>query len=286
MRFQRLIQFVATSSATPSMRVRLGDVMSGRVQPQSTAEECAVQDFTHLSLLDLNEAWVTQSSAQLYSKAPSKWDPEQHLLRHDALTSSEEGARSNARLLWNRHLQRTIGCRTFLSTPTLSVTAFVLPAGTQLDLHDHPGMTVLQALLVGNLSALSLDWVDALPSAGHGANGSHSGAEGVVVHSGLLKEGARQVILPTEGGVLHHLSNPAVECSHSEVTVFVDFITPPYFSPPECAHCTYYKVAATSGSPTIDPQSFARLTRGDRVWLAPDHAFSGPAMEAIIPVQL
>ncbi|CUF18718.1 Hypothetical protein, putative [Bodo saltans] len=265
--------------------------MSHRVPPQCAEEACALSDFTQLSMTDLNEAaWVTQSSGEAYSRNPTSWDSEQHVLLPAQLTSSDEVTRMNAQRAWNRNL-RTIGTRTFLSTPTLSVTAFVLPAGTQLDLHDHPGMTVLQALVVGNLSALSLDWADSSLTQKEAPT-----REGVVVHSGILNEGDRHVIRPSEGGVLHHLSslhdqqqssssNSNDRGGSSGITVFVDFITPPYFAPPACSLCTYYKLSATKGGEAMAPRSYtSSLTKGDKVWLTPDHTYDGPDMVPLIPV--
>lgn len=277
MKLRRLIDYVSTNAISQRQLARLGEVMTLRAPSKSLVEDEAVQDMATLSCSDVG-AWVSHTSALEFQKERQTWRPEDHLLDLASLTSSSKSVRDDAHRVWARRIKKTIACCTLHSSPQLSVTAFVLPRGTQLDLHDHPGMTVLQVLLHGDMSVLSVDWADS-----GNARDQHGGRKGIVLQAETMKSGERHVILPSGGGVVHQLSNPEGEAS-SEYAVFVDFITPPYNTPPGNLSCTYYTLDTTLVSSQGIPKALHGLSKGDEVWLRPNHAFGGPEMEVLLPV--
>jgi hypothetical protein len=274
MRLERLINYVSKNAATPTLRSRLGDIMScGKLTTSTAIEEEVMRDFSALSCSDVG-SWITQSSAIELKMRQDSWRPQEHILNLSALASKGNSATHEAvRRVWATRLRGTIGCCTLHHSRDLSVTVFVLPQGTQLDLHDHCGMTVWQCLLFGNMEVLGIDWTEA--SAQGGAIATDAGRQGVVVQSGVMQQGARHVILPSGGGVVHRVSNPAG--SDSEYSVFIDFITPPYYTPPKNTTCTYFQLVSES--------PHTPLSNGDRVSLKPNPTFSGPDMEALIPIR-
>ena len=126
----------------------------------------------------------------------------------------------------------------------VSMGIFLLPAGSRIPLHCHPGMTVVSKVLCGALHVTSYDWVGERIIQ---RDGSCRG-EGVEVFDGVVgrrvessessessvRPETTRILFPSSGGNLHRfraVSNCAV----------LDVICPPY-DVKEGRTCTYYRV--------------------------------------------
>lgn len=140
----------------------------------------------------------------------------------------------------------TISTLTIAHSKVASVTIFALPPGAALPLHDHPGMHVWCRMLHGRMHDVSLDWAN------------ETIREAQVVHNGYCDPAAEpKLIEPDQGGVLHQFTADA------EIgAVFIDVVSPPYYSPPDYRDCTYLKPADAA----VD---LAAATVGQRVLLEP-----------------
>ncbi|CAG9462335.1 unnamed protein product [Pedinophyceae sp. YPF-701] len=107
---------------------------------------------------------------------------------------------------------------------------FCMPAGVQIPLHDHPGMTVMSRLLYGKMRVLSADLVDGPRAAPHDACGvlkaRLKGLRTVTAPAATMR------LDPNGGGNIH---------SFYAVTdaAILDILAPPY-DPAANRGCTYY----------------------------------------------
>jgi PCO_ADO len=125
-------------------------------------------------------------------------------------------------------------------SPALSVGVFLLPAGSKIPLHNHPGMTVISRLLYGKLELQSYDWVAS------NAGSAAEGGECVRTRSSVLTGPAPAVALYANRGNVHEL-HALTDCA------VLDVLAPPY-SAREGRDCTYYQVEEREG---------------ERLWLRP-----------------
>lgn len=119
---------------------------------------------------------------------------------------------------------------------TLSLGIFLLPAGTRIPLHNHPGMTVLSRVLYGQLHVTSYDWRD------H-ASDSDPGTPRAAVPVLDVVQGSNDVpvvLFPTFGGNIHQF-DAVTDCA------VLDLLSPPY-STDDGRDCTYYRVTTTTGN--------------------------------------
>lgn len=118
----------------------------------------------------------------------------------------------------------------------VSLGIFCLPKGACIPLHNHPGMTVLSRVLVGELHVLSFDWApedaDAAPGPGRAARR--------VLNRVLRAGDMPAMLLPESNGNIHQFMAVS-DCA------VLDLLTPPY-DMDEGRDCTYYRVVDAQGS--------------------------------------
>lgn len=145
----------------------------------------------------------------------------------------------------------------------VSLGIFCLPKGARIPMHNHPGMTVLSRVLIGELHVLSFDW------ARTGVPTSAPGIPGRPAHKvldTLLRAGdLPAMLLPESDGNMHQFT-AKTDCA------VLDLLTPPY-SMDEGRDCTYYRVHKQEDPnggyylvETEPPRDFVVGTRGGS-WL-------------------
>jgi len=111
--------------------------------------------------------------------------------------------------------------RLLFERPDLHASLFLVPAGRELPLHDHPGMTVLLRVLAGRLEIRSFDWVPGSPGFARARPARTVGPRDCC-----------DVLGPRDGN-LHHLRA-------LEDTAFVDLFSP-YYDEEAGRPCTYFR---------------------------------------------
>ena len=136
--------------------------------------------------------------------------------------------------------QRSIGTVCFSENVCHSLVLFALPAHTTIPLHDHPSMHVLLRVLCGRIKIRAFDPIGSCVA--KKITGTSSGppfGNSVAVHCVYdrwvsSEENVLQIHPNAKGGVFHEIS------TQDEVGVFIDYITPPYYTAPLHLPCTYY----------------------------------------------
>ena len=145
----------------------------------------------------------------------------------------------------------------------VSMGIFLLPAGSRIPLHDHPGMTVVSRVLRGSLHVRSYDW--AAGCCGETGPRRPGGGDAVRVFDGLVGSGTERetsVLFPGSNGNVHAFE--AVE----DCAVF-DVICPPY-NAAAGRPCTYYQAVGLSdesGAGGAGGAGGLARAQGDRVEL-------------------
>jgi len=83
-------------------------------------------------------------------------NPMSFLRRTSPLPPAPAAAMSQGAYAWEA--QRTIRYLGVYEDDDCTIGVFCIPAGSQIPLHDHPGMTVVSRVLVGSLRVTSYDW--------------------------------------------------------------------------------------------------------------------------------
>ena len=142
----------------------------------------------------------------------------------------------------------------------VSMGIFLLPAGSRIPLHDHPGMTVVSRVLRGSLHVRSYDW--AAGSCGETGPRRPGGGDAVRVFDGLVGSGTERetsVLFPGSNGNVHAFE--AVEdCA------VLDVICPPY-NAAAGRPCTYYQAVGLSVELGAGGAGGLARAQGDRVEL-------------------
>ncbi|HXU32623.1 MAG TPA: hypothetical protein VN851_18805 [Thermoanaerobaculia bacterium] len=111
--------------------------------------------------------------------------------------------------------------RLLFERPDLHASLFLVPAGRELPLHDHPEMTVLLRVLAGRLEIRSFDWLPDRPGLARPRPARTVGPAD------------RCDILRPRDGNLHHLRA-------LEDTAFVDLFSP-YYDEAAGRPCSYFR---------------------------------------------
>ena len=126
--------------------------------------------------------------------------------------------------------------RLLFERPNLHASLFLVPAGRELPLHDHPEMTVLLRVLAGRMEISSFDWVPDSPGLARPRPPRTVGAADRC-----------DVLRPADGN-LHRLR--ALEDS-----AFVDLFSP-YYDEAAGRPCTYYR---PDGEVEVDRERRVRM---------------------------
>lgn len=118
-------------------------------------------------------------------------------------------------------------CMNICSTPNFNIALFIIPAGSGIPLHDHPNMTVLSKLVMGEMNIRSFSPVEA--------------ASVTNTFPAVVKENKKHTSLdptwfltPSEGNI--HEFEALSGC------VVFDILLPPYDDPER--PCTYFRAEA------------------------------------------
>ena len=144
----------------------------------------------------------------------------------DLLTAAEVGLEPHRALPTGS----PIGYYHVYKDPSLSIGIFVIPAGSGIPLHDHPGMTVLSRVVAGRVTVTSYDVVgDASPGGTlHAVRGDAK----------TLDAGAAATLFAGRANLHSLVAGP-------DGAIVLDVISPPYTD--ETRKCRYYAVAGAAG---------------------------------------
>ena len=131
----------------------------------------------------------------------------------------------------------------------LEATAFILPPGTGIPLHDHRGMHVLSVLLSGQLTVHSASPLEAAPP------GLQASVPASTSAPAVKSVGDTWSLSPSSGNV-HAFEHPS--CG-TEPAMVLEFLLPPYAPH---APCTYYQASQEQGNE-------GRWVEGGEVSLSP-----------------
>ncbi|HEV7671235.1 MAG TPA: hypothetical protein VGS22_22180 [Thermoanaerobaculia bacterium] len=126
--------------------------------------------------------------------------------------------------------------RVLFERPAIHASLFLVPAGRELPLHDHPEMTVLLRVLAGRLEISSFDWIPGRPGFARARPARR------------LSPGDRCDVLGPRDGNLHHLRA-------LEDTAFVDLFSP-YYDEAAGRPCSYFR---QDGEVEIDGERCVRM---------------------------
>uniref|UniRef100_A0A453JJM5 cysteine dioxygenase n=1 Tax=Aegilops tauschii subsp. strangulata TaxID=200361 RepID=A0A453JJM5_AEGTS len=160
--------------------------------------------------------------------------------RHARMRPEDVGLSSDMPFFRNRDAPATEGTpaithTTIYKSEKFSMVLFFLPTNAVIPLHNHPGMTVFNKLLIGSMHAKSYDWADPddppNESDASSADGQLRLAQ-LVVDDVFTAPCDTSVLFPTAGGNMHRFRAVAP-------SAFLDILGPPY-SIEEDRDCTYY----------------------------------------------
>ncbi|KAF5475760.1 hypothetical protein F2P56_007535 [Juglans regia] len=134
---------------------------------------------------------------------------------------------------------------TIYKCDNFSLCMFFLPATGVIPLHNHPGMTVFNKLLLGTMHIKSYDWVDPVDS-DSSVQSSQLRLAKLKADSVFTAPCDTSVLYPTTGGNIHAFT-AITPCA------VLDVLGPPY-SNKDGRDCSFYKdhpYAASTGETTV-----------------------------------
>lgn len=199
------------------------------------------------------QAWTCMHKAETYGevvpyeayesflRARSTFPIRDHVFPLMAFRSSAKSTTSHL-LPQQQRSSSVIRTCTYFDSPQFSLNVFCLPPHSQLDLHDHPTMSVWQAVLCGELHSLRMDYAERQWNTSAVAPAT---AEVIVCGNSVQTNQSEAALFHAEtgGGVLHLIRNP----SSTEWLVFVDLISLPYGSTvkQQTLDCSYFDVVSS-----------------------------------------
>ncbi|VAI26743.1 unnamed protein product [Triticum turgidum subsp. durum] len=152
---------------------------------------------------------------------------------------------------------------TIYKSEKFSMVLFFLPTNAVIPLHNHPGMTVFNKLLIGSMHAKSYDWADPDDPANESGASSPDGKlrlAQLIVDDVFTAPCDTSVLFPTAGGNMHRFRAVAP-------SAFLDILGPPY-SIEEDRDCTYYTDIPYSQHPMTSNELIGDEQEGRRLaWL-------------------
>lgn len=125
---------------------------------------------------------------------------------------------------------KNIYASTLFQNHNVSLCWFLLPPGTLLALHDHPSMEVYQRVLFGEVEICEVN-VDNPSVSREGSHGTFSRKAMRANHNSSLSS----CVLAPKKQLFHEVRN-----NSSKPALFIDLISPPYYTPPLNIACTYF----------------------------------------------
>lgn len=123
-------------------------------------------------------------------------------------------------------------CMNIVNSADFDIQLFIIPAGKQLPLHDHPNMVVLSKVIAGDLSVRSFSLV------GSSSDSDKSSQEAELILSSTRSPSDAAWLLTPEVGNIHELKA-------AKTTVVFDVLMPPYSEPER--PCNFYKSVESDG---------------------------------------
>eukprot|EP01064_Diplonema_japonicum_P000560 TRINITY_DN10361_c0_g1_i2.p1 TRINITY_DN10361_c0_g1~~TRINITY_DN10361_c0_g1_i2.p1 ORF type:complete len:266 (+),score=14.00 TRINITY_DN10361_c0_g1_i2:46-843(+) len=146
-----------------------------------------------------------------------------------------------------------VACMVFHKTEEYTLCYFFIPPGKKLPLHDHPGMDIIQKVVLGKVRVRGFDWVqhryDSQEGTPLSSDATEEGTAFEVYNEVFTPQSEATRIHPNTGGILHEIA-----AEGDEVAGFLDFITPPY--DPDSRDCTYFSASPLSQSSDTPDRTF------------------------------
>ncbi|XP_071690544.1 plant cysteine oxidase 2-like [Rutidosis leptorrhynchoides] len=172
-------------------------------------------------------------------------------LRHilDGMTAEDVGLSSNLQFFKTKSMPEItpkVACTTIYQSEKFSLCIFFMPANAVIPLHNHPGMTVFNKLLLGKVHIKAYDLIDSSNS-----DVSISPSERQLKLASLKANGVftapcdSSVLYPTSGGNIHAFK-AITPCA------ILDVMGPPY-SKKDGRDCSYYRDIPYDAFPNEQP---------------------------------
>ncbi|CAI9268175.1 unnamed protein product [Lactuca saligna] len=180
-----------------------------------------------------------------------------HIL--DGMMAEDVGLSRNLQFFKTRSIVGVtpkVACTTIYQSEKFSLCIFFLPANAVIPLHNHPGMTVFNKLLLGKVHIKSYDLVDSSDSNHESISPSHMKLASLKVDGVYSAPCDTSVLYPTSGGNIHAF-RAITPCA------ILDVMGPPY-SKKDGRDCSYYRDIPYT---TLPYMSGEERKREDYWWL-------------------
>ncbi|KAL7618438.1 plant cysteine oxidase 2 [Lactuca sativa] len=157
-----------------------------------------------------------------------------HIL--DGMMAEDVGLSRNLQFFKTRSIVGVtpkVACTTIYQSEKFSLCIFFLPANAVIPLHNHPGMTVFNKLLLGKVHIKSYDLVNSSDSNHESISPSHMKLASLKVDGVYSAPCDTSVLYPTSGGNIHAF-RAITPCA------ILDVMGPPY-SKKDGRDCSYYR---------------------------------------------